>query len=95
MTRTGKLERATNKIEKISKNLTQYLRKIKRQQESNEKEVEKIRNILSYISPILVYPFISKMATEMAMEHLNKDVFTKERTQRFYFEDYKKVRVKV
>ena len=31
----------------------------------------------------------------MAMERLNKDVFTKERTQRFYFEDYKKVRVKV
>ena len=95
MSRTGKLERATNKIEKVSKNLTQYLRKIKRQQESNEKEVEKIRNILSYISPILLFPFISKMATEMAMERLNKDVFTKERTQRFYFEDDKKVRVKV
>jgi len=94
MVTKGLLERAANKLEKILKNLPKYIEKVKERQESNRKEITDVRNLLSPMSLVLQFPYISEDISARIVKGLNKDLITQDGQLRFYYQDDIKVNVK-
>merc|ERR1711970_252937 len=87
MSRNKQTELAKTKIIDIFTNINPYLDQLKQLQDQRWRGVSEVRDLLSPLAPILLFPVLSDRITAQSSVTLNKQVITKDGKLRYFFED--------
>ena len=94
MAQSGQLKDARIVVKRVYCNLIEILHMLRIKREDIDRDIESVRSALFYL-PTDMFPYVSKTAAVDALKGLNKDFYTQDGCQRYYFETDKFVTVRI